>query len=153
MPGTAVALLKNPALVERVVKDIENLGIPKTEVRTLEEPATFPVTGVMSFTRLDFEDELRRELLRIGATKSQVEDYIQGVQRGDILVLASGPDREVKEAAAIMNRQGAADVEKSKGPEPELAALDLNAIAPISETSVQADRSSEGGSGARLFVW
>jgi hypothetical protein len=46
MPKTAVALFKNPGLVEDAVREIENLGIPKQEVRTLEEPGTFPVQAV-----------------------------------------------------------------------------------------------------------
>jgi hypothetical protein len=81
MPKTAVALFTNPGLVEDVVKEIEKLGIPKQDVRTLEEPGTFPVNGVMSFTRLDFEVELKhcterdrsnrvgRRGLRTGAAK------------------------------------------------------------------------------------
>src|ERR1700751_2292401 len=45
MPKTVVALFKNPTVVEEVVREIEKLGIPKQEVRTVEEPATFPVSG------------------------------------------------------------------------------------------------------------
>ena len=71
MPKTAVALFRNPALAEDVVRDIEKLGIPKQEVRTLEEPATFSVMGVMSFTRLDFEVELKHALSEIGVPGSE----------------------------------------------------------------------------------
>ena len=55
MPKTAVGLFENPGLVDDVVCEIEALGFPRKEVRTLDEPATFEVTGVMSFPRLDFE--------------------------------------------------------------------------------------------------
>ena len=49
MPKTAVGLFENPGLVEGVVREIEALGFPRTEVRSLKEPADFDVTGVMSF--------------------------------------------------------------------------------------------------------
>jgi hypothetical protein len=71
MPKTVVGLLENPGLVDGVVREIEALGFPRKEVRTLAEPATFDVTGVMSFPRLDFEVDLVRELTRIGATKAE----------------------------------------------------------------------------------
>ncbi len=62
MPKTAVGLFEKPELVDEVVREIEALGFPRKEVRTLTEPATFEVTGVMSFPRLDFEVDLNREL-------------------------------------------------------------------------------------------
>jgi hypothetical protein len=51
MPKTAVALFKNPGVVEDLVREIEKLGIPKQEVRTLKEPGTFPVQAVRYFHR------------------------------------------------------------------------------------------------------
>ena len=38
MPKTAVGLFENPGLVEDVVSEIEDLGFPRKEVRTLKEP-------------------------------------------------------------------------------------------------------------------
>jgi hypothetical protein len=55
MPKTAVGLFEKPDLVDGVVREIEALGFPRKEVRTLTVPATSEVTGVMSFPRLDFE--------------------------------------------------------------------------------------------------
>ena len=52
MPKTAVGLFENADLVDNVIREIEGLGFPRKEVRTLMEPATFEVTGVMSFPRL-----------------------------------------------------------------------------------------------------
>jgi hypothetical protein len=153
MPKTAVALFKNPALVEDVVREIEKLGIPKQEVRTLEEPGTFPVNGVMSFARLDFEVELKHALSEIGATDSDENDYIRGLRNGGVLVLASGPDQIVEAAAQIMNRQGAVDLEENSGPEPELPEPNLEDTVPSRETSAQTGRIREAGSGAHLFVW
>ena len=81
MPKTAVGLFEKPELVEGVVREIEVLGFPRKEVRTLTEPATFEVTGVMSFPRLDFEVDLSRELARIGATKAESQVYVAGLRR------------------------------------------------------------------------
>jgi hypothetical protein len=59
MAMTVIALFKNPAVVEEVVKEIEKLGIPKQEVETVKEAVSFPINGVMRFTRLDYEVDLR----------------------------------------------------------------------------------------------
>jgi hypothetical protein len=48
--------------MDGVVREIEAIGFPRKEVRTLTEPAAFEVTGVTSFPRLDFEVNLSREL-------------------------------------------------------------------------------------------
>jgi len=153
MPKTAVALFKNPALVEDVVEKIEKLGIPKQEVRTLEEPGAFPVDGVMSFARLDFEVELKHALSEIGVTDFQEEAYIQGLKDGGVLVLASGPDDRVEAAAQIMNRQGALDLNKGGDLEPQLPEPELEGTLPSRDTSQQTGRIREGSSGAHLFVW
>jgi len=121
MPKTAVGLFKNPAPMEDVVREIEGLGFPRLEVRTLAEPASFGLAGVMSFPRLDFEVLLKRELARIGASESEVQAYVRGVEKGGALVLATGPDRNVEAAVQVMNDHGAVGIEQSSGPEPEFA--------------------------------
>lgn len=40
MPKTVVGLFENPGLVDGVVREMEALGFPRKEVRTLEEPVT-----------------------------------------------------------------------------------------------------------------
>ena len=72
---------------------------------------------------------------------------------GGVLVLASGPDESVEAAAQIMNRQGGMDLEKSGGPEPELAEPDLEDALPSRDTPLQTGRIREATSGAHLFVW
>ena len=97
-----------------VVREIEALGFPRKEVRTLTEPANFEVTGVMSFPRLDFEVDLARELTRIGATKAESQAYVEGLRRGGALVFATGSDEKVEAAADVMNRHGAVEIEESQ---------------------------------------
>ncbi len=153
MPKTAVGLFAKPGLVDQVVREIEALGFPRKEVRTLTEPATFEVTGVMSFPRLDFEVELIRELTRIGAAKAESQAYVEGLRRGGALVFATGSDERVDAAASIMNRHGAIEVEESSGPEPQLQAVAHESMTPMRSSPVQAGRVREPGGGAGLFVW
>jgi len=67
-------LFEKLEIVDDVVREIEALGFPRNEIRTIEEPATFQATGVMSFPRLDFEVVLMRELTRIGTTSAEAQD-------------------------------------------------------------------------------
>jgi hypothetical protein len=66
MPKTAVGLFENPIIVDNVIRQIEALGFPWNEIRALDEPESFEVTGVMSFARFEFEGDLIRELTKIG---------------------------------------------------------------------------------------
>jgi hypothetical protein len=153
MPKTAVGLFEKPELVDVVVREIEALGFPRKEIRTLTEPATFEVTGVMSFPRLDFEVDLSRELTRIGATKAESQAYIAGLRRGGALVFATGADEKVDAAADIMNRNGAIEIEETRGAEPALHGLVHENMAPLRGSPVLAGRIREPGSGAAFFVW
>ena len=153
MPKTAVGLFENPGLVDSVVREIEALGFPRKEVRTLAEPATFEVTGVMSFPRLDFEVDLARELTRIGATKAESQAYVEGLRRGGALVFATGSDEKVETAADIMNRRGAVEIEETSGPEPQLPGVVHENMTPMRSSPVLAGRIREPGGGACMFVW
>ena len=153
MPKTAVALFENPDVVDRVVREIEALGIPRKEVRTMEEPKTFEITGVMSFPRLDFEVDLRRELSRIGASKAEADDYVEGLRQGGVLVFATASDDTVDAAAAVMNRYGAVDLEESSGPEPDLPHIAAEGVPPIHDAPVSAGRIRQTGEVATFFVW
>jgi hypothetical protein len=139
--------------VDDVVHEIEALGFPRKEVRTLAEPATFDVTGVMSFPRLDFEVDLMRELTRIGAPKTEAQVYVDRLRRGGALVFATGSDERVEAAADIMNRNGAVEVEEVSGSEPQLAGSVRENMTPTRDSSVMAGRIRESGGGAVLFVW
>jgi hypothetical protein len=153
MPKTAVGLFEKPDLVDDVVREIEALGFPRKEVRTIAEPATFDVTGVMSFPRLDFEVDLIRELTRIGATKAEAQVYVDGLRRGGALVFATGSDERVEAAADLMNRNGAVEVEEVRGSEPHLAGVVRENMTPARDSPVLAGRIRESGGGTALFVW
>lgn len=153
MPKTTVGMFKNPNEVETVVREIEGLGFPRQEIRVVDEPKTFDVTGVMSFARLDYEVELKRELKRIGASKAEAEAYVDGLRNGGALVLATGFDGNVDAAADVMNRHGAIEVEETSGPEPDLPGVRRAGGGISAEESVSAGRIRQPGSGACVFVW
>lgn len=153
MPKTAVGLFQNSRLVDEVVREIEAAGFPRKEIRTLSEPASFDITGVMSFPRLDFETELARGLTRIGATEAESAVYVEGLRRGGALIFATGSDESVGTAADIMNRHGAVEIEETSGPEPHLPGAARQSVTPMRSSPVQAGRIREPGGGASFFVW
>ena len=151
MPKTAVGLFENASLVDEVVREIEALGFPRSEVHATKEPLSFDVTGVMSFPRLDFEVDLLRELTRIGATKAEAHVYLEGLRRGGALAIATGLDDKVDAAAAIMRRHGAVEIEEGTGPEPQLPHAIREGMAPQRDQSVMTGRIRQAAGG--FFVW
>ncbi len=153
MPRTTVGLFRHPSELEAAVKEIEAMGFPRQEIRIVDEPKTFDVTGVMSFARLEYETELRRELSRIGASKKEVEDYVDGLRKGGALVLVTGFDGQVDAAAEVMNRHGAVQVEETSGPEPDFPGIPRASGAVGIQETVLAGRIRRPGGGACVFVW
>jgi hypothetical protein len=153
MPKTVVGLFENPQLVDNAVREIEALGFPRREVRTTSGPASFEVTGVMSFPALDYEVDLNRELSRIGATIPEARAYVAGLRRGGALAFATGSDEKVDVAARIMNRHGAVEIEEVAGPEPQLPHVVHQNMTPIHDGTVQAGRDRQPGGNACFFVW
>jgi hypothetical protein len=153
MPKTAVGLFENPGVVDDVVREIEILGFPRNEIRRLDEPASFEVTGVMSFPRFEFEGDLIRELTRIGTTKAEAKDYVEGLRRGGALVFATGSDERVDAAADIMNRRGAVEIGQSCGPDPQSPGVVREGTTPIRGNLTLSRRDNQLGGGACLFTW
>jgi hypothetical protein len=155
MAKTAVGLFESPHSIDDVVRELEALGFPQKEVRSLEEPATFEITDLMSFPRLDFEVDVRRELARIGATRAEMEVYVEGLRRGAALVFATGSDEDKKVDAAVevMNRHGAIGLDEITGPEPHLPHVAHERVGTAANVSVLAGRVRQAGGGACFFVW
>ena len=153
MPKTVVGLFENSGLVDDVVREIEALGFPRQDVRTLQEPTTFEVTGIMSFPRLDFEVDLSRELTRIGASNSEAQAYVDGLRRGGALAFATGTPEKVQAAADVMARYGAREIEEIGAPLPQLPEVVHANITPMRDGPVMAGRIFQAGGGPRCFVW
>jgi hypothetical protein len=150
MPKTALSLFKDPSVADQVVHDIESLGFPRNEIRTLGEPLGL---GVTSIGEVGFEMELFRELERIGATRHEAEAWVEGVRHGGVLVFATGSDEKVDRAAEIMNRHGGAQTEETTGPEPQLPSLIRESEHTIGGDRVQTGRIRQSGDGVAVFVW
>lgn len=153
MKKTAVGLFRDPGAVDQVIREIEGLGLPRNEVYALGEPLDLAVHGVTSIPRIDFEVALTRELLRIGASRSQAEAWIDGVRRQGTLVFATGADERVDRVAEIMNRHGAVNTEETTGPEPVLPHVAHAGRALFHDSPVQAGRVLEPAGGAAFFIW
>ena len=153
MPKTAVGLFEKPGIVDDVIREIEALGFPRNEIRTVDQPASFEVTGVMSFPRFEFEADLTRELTRIGTTKAEAQVYVEGLRRGGALVFATGLDEAVDAAADIMNRRGAVEIQETSGPEPQSPGVVRESTTPIRGNLVMSRRAAQSGGGACLFTW
>lgn len=156
MPKTAVGLFKTAAIADDVVREIESVGLTRNEVVGLEEPLDFESSGVMSIPDIDYEVQVSRGLTQMGATKEQVEAYLEGLRSGDVLIFATDPDQKKVDAAAkIMNRHGAIEIEETSGGKPELA-VDLETpdlAPPPHDDSVQTGRIRQSEGGAYSFVW
>ena len=153
MPKTAVGLFENPDRLDEVVREIEALGFPRNEVRTVAEPKAFDVTGVMSFPRLDFEVDLVRSLERIGASEAGAQAYKDGLRRGGALVFATGSDEKVSAAADVMNRSGAVKIEQDTGTEPQLPHSSRANMTPPRDSPIAIGRTLQPGDGVTFFTW
>lgn len=154
MPSTAVGLFKDRNLADQVIRAIEGLGFLRNEVRRVEEPRHFEVSGVMSFPRLDFEAHLERGLKRIGATEAQAHDYIEGLRRGETVIFATDPDeKKVRAAADLMSRHSAGEVGEGRGPQPSVA-VGVGAAPPPPQRLDLAGRVNQAPqAGNRYFSW
>ncbi len=153
---TVVGLFRNADSVEEVVREIEARGLSRNEVRVLEEPESFEVSGIMSFPRLDFEVDLARALMLIGASEAEAEAYVRELRRGGALVFAtSSSNEEIAAAAEIMNRHGAAGIEKGQGQAPKVLhatqGVSTDSSHPAPRSGGQVGRIPPGGSA--YFVW
>jgi len=153
MSKTAVGLFERPGVAEQVVHDLDASAFPRSEIRVLGEPRDMTGDGVASTPRTDFEVGLNRELTAIGASDREAKAYVQGVRRGGVLVFATGSIEEVDNAARIMNRHDAIELEELVGSRPEIVSPVGQSMTPIFEGSPQTGRISQPGGGARMFVW
>jgi hypothetical protein len=153
MSKTAVGLFEHPGVADQVVHDLDARAFPRNEIRILGEPREMSGDGVTSIPRTDFEVGLDRELKAIGASDREARAYVQGVWRGGVLVFASGSNEQVNDAAEIMNRHNAIEVEELIGNEPKTGSTMTGNMTPMLDGSPQTGRISQPGGGARMFVW
>jgi hypothetical protein len=153
MPKTALGLLQNSSRADEAVRQIEALGFPANALHKIEEPGVFPVDGVTSFPRLDFEVAMRRELVRIGATEEEADACVEHLRRGGAVVLVTGGDEDAKvdAAASVMDRLGAERTDETTGPKPDLPPSYRIGAAATPERPLQTGRIRQSES--TFFVW
>lgn len=140
---TVVGLFQNAHVAECVIRDIESKGFPRMEVRALHAP-TDDASAKMSTPHTNFEAQVSRELVRLGASEAETQAYVNGLRRGGMLVLATdSEERRINVALEIMNQHEALEIEETS--DPELKSK-RNAAVPASLT-----RRADGA--ARCFVW
>jgi hypothetical protein len=152
MARTVVGLFENQGFANQVASELRETRLPLGEIRVVADPLDLSVSSLLSTPHTDFMAALCRDLREIGATDEEAEAYVQGLQKGGTLVLATGTVEQVDAAATIMNQHNAADVEKLAGLEPALPATHLGSGTTRRE-SILAGRIRQSGGGARIFVW
>jgi hypothetical protein len=153
MSKTAVGLFENSVVAGHVVAALKASCFPEKEIRTVAESLDMGGSGVLSFPRVDFEVGLNRELKEIGASESEANAFVHGVRNGRVLVFATGSITEIDNAAEIMNRHGAIEVQEVIGHEPSLGALTAASSSGVADTATQTGRIRQSGGGAQMFVW
>jgi hypothetical protein len=153
MSKTAVGLFEHPDAVDQIVHDLDASAFPRDGIRIIGEPRGMEGDGLMSTPRIDFEVNLNRELTAIGASDREADDYVQGVRRGGVLVLATGSNEQVDHAATIMNTHAAMELAELAGSRPENLSVSGENMTPMLDTSPQTGRIAQPGGGARMFVW
>lgn len=152
MARTVVGLFEDKSVARQVAGEIKGMGQPPGEVCVVVDPMDLPVKGLLSTPHTDFMAALCRDLREIGAADEEANAYVQGVQSGGALVLATGTAAQVEAAASIMNQRNAVEVEDLAGLEPALPAAQLGSMTPRRE-SIMTGRIRQSGGGARIFVW
>jgi hypothetical protein len=153
MAKTAIGLFENSGSVDSVVRDLEEGGFLRKDVRVLGEPREMSGSGLMSTAHTDFEVSLLRDLTAFGVLQADAEDYVDGVRRGGTMVFATAPGNKAEAATEIMNRHGAIEIQKISASRPTLPIADHDEVPAVPDSSFQAGRERVSGSGARLFVW
>src|SRR5271165_2311003 len=131
MAKTAVGLFENSGSADGVVRDLTSKGFLQNDIRVLGEPVEIPGSGLMSTPHTDFEVSLIRDLTAFGVVEADAEAYVQGVRRGGLMVFATGPGKQADQAAEIMNRHGAVEIEEISAPQPALPNPEIGEQIPV----------------------
>ncbi|MGA2234987.1 MAG: hypothetical protein ABSG23_05890 [Terriglobales bacterium] len=151
MAKTAVGLFQNPGSVDEVVRELKASGFAQKDVRVLREPREMAGSGVMSTPHTDFEVDLTRDLMAIGASEADAEAYVRGIRRGGVMVFATGEKADA--AVRIMNHHRGVEIEELSASAPQLPSPVGDDVAPNRDSSAQTGRVRSAGTDARLFVW
>ncbi len=178
MSKLAIGMFDAVTTAESAVEALEELGFKPEEVELVSSREDFeagPPLGPLDASRSEsslgtgagvahatFHAGLIRALSAMGMAQHEAEDYAEGVRRGAALVLVKTNDDRADDAAELMDRNGACQVEDrvaqctSKGWQRQFsrAAQERGLEPKVTEGGgVQAGRVRYGSGGARVFVW
>ncbi|HJU04328.1 MAG TPA: YsnF/AvaK domain-containing protein [Nitrospiraceae bacterium] len=114
MSKTIVGLFDDKTEAQKVMQDVVQIGIPRTETAILDDPA--PASGMAAGrSHSDREpgvwDSLK-QALGFGLTEDESRDYLEGMRRGGTIVSVRADDTRVDRVLDIMEEHGAVDIEE-----------------------------------------
>ncbi len=152
MAATAVGLFADTSIADSVVDALRAHGIPDKNIRTLAQPAGLPVNSATSTPSVDFAAALAKDFRSMGATEPEIEGYLSGVRRGNVLIFVSGTLQQADAATAVMNQFTAIEIEEFAGVAPTLPSVHVGEVG-LHDASSRISRERAKTDGARLFSW
>jgi hypothetical protein len=153
MAETAVALFDHPGTADAVVDGLRESGIPSNGIRILSKPTAAAVNSSISTPAVDFAASLSNDLRSIGATDQECEAYLTGVQRGNVLVFATGSHSQADKAISVMNAYEPIEIEEFAGSVAVLPDVHGKEVEPHDAISLKSDQARAKTEGARVFTW
>lgn len=157
MGKTAVGLFKNRQSADKIVHDLEHVGLPGGDIHVVGEPLGMTGSGALSTAHEKFETDLKYQLEQIGASEPDREAYLKGLRRGGTLVMVTTPDDKADAAVQTMNEAGAIDIEELNKTDfrvPSVVPGNMSPIPDRGDLELEVPgRVHYSARGARLFVW
>ena len=153
MAETAVGLFDRSDTAEAVVEALRANGLPSNKIRVIARPAAMPVENAMSTPSIDFAASLARDLRAMGATEEECKIYLDGVQRGNVLVFASGTRAQADTAVGVMNAYDSIEIEEFAGAASSLPSVHASEAGTHEAIGLKSEPSRARSEGARIFSW
>jgi hypothetical protein len=153
MAETAVGMFQHPGTADAVLEELRVNGIPSSGIRSITMPLGMTTDSVTAMPGVDFAAGLSKDLTAMGASAEEAEWYVAGVQRGNVLIFASGTPEEADAAAAVMEEFEPIALEEFAGVVPASHAAVHAGNVTAQAISIKEDRSRAKADGARVFSW
>jgi hypothetical protein len=108
MSQTAVGLFKDASVAEAVVGSLRAHGFPSGGIRVVSAPKSASIDNSAD----DFGPGFSKDLRGLGVSEYESGAYLSAVQRGRVLVYATGSAQQTDEAIGIMDEFGAVEIEE-----------------------------------------
>ncbi|HEY3198233.1 MAG TPA: hypothetical protein VGJ57_09480 [Nitrospirales bacterium] len=124
MVNTVIGLFADPVTAETVVRDLENQGFPRDDIRVMPEGGTQPVPTATASVGgrtpgADTVAEITEEatggsvavsLIEMGMSEKKAVFYSEAVRRGGTLICVTVDKDKVNQAKTIIDSHGSLDV-------------------------------------------